>query len=60
MVRADSIRRRKGKLAVTTFGKIVFNAQKVVKDAYNLQWELKVLIPSTHMIRLLRKNVGSL
>jgi hypothetical protein len=60
MVRADSIRRRKGKPVVITFGKLVFSSQKVVKDAYNLQWELKVLIPSTHLIRLLRKNVGSL
>jgi hypothetical protein len=37
------IRRIKGKLVITTFGKIVFNSQKVVEDANNCQWMLKVL-----------------
>jgi hypothetical protein len=43
MIRAGLMRRRKGNLVVTTFGKIVFSSQKVVKDAYNCQWKLKVL-----------------
>jgi hypothetical protein len=43
MIRAGLIRRRKGKLVVTTFGKIVFNSQKVIEDANNCQWKLKVL-----------------
>jgi hypothetical protein len=43
IIRAGLVRRRKGKLVVTTFGKIVFNSQKVIEDANNCQWKLKVL-----------------
>jgi hypothetical protein len=43
MVRVGLIKRRSGKLVVTTLGKIVFELQKVVQDAYNNHWKLKVL-----------------
>jgi hypothetical protein len=43
MVRVGLIKRRSGKLAVTTLGKIVYELQKVVHDAYNNHWKLKVL-----------------
>jgi hypothetical protein len=43
MIKAGLIRRRKGKLAVTTFGKIVFNAQKLVEDANNNRWRFRAL-----------------
>ena len=43
MVRVGLIKRRSGKLVVTTFGKIVYELQKVVQDAYNNHWKLKVL-----------------
>jgi hypothetical protein len=43
MVRVGLIKRRSGKLVVTTLGKIVYELQKVVQDAYNNHWKLKVL-----------------
>ena len=43
MVRVGLIKRRSGKLIVTTLGKIVYESQKVVQDAYNNHWKLKVL-----------------
>ena len=43
MVRVGLIKRRNGKLIVTTFGKIVYDLQKVAQDACNIQWKLKVL-----------------
>ena len=43
MVRVGLIKRRRGKLVVTTLGKIVYELQKVVQDAYNNHWKLKVL-----------------
>lgn len=43
MVRVGLIKRRSGKLVVTTLGKIVYELQKVVQDAYNDHWKLKVL-----------------
>ena len=43
MVRVGLIKRKSGKLVVTTLGKIVYELQKVVQDAYNNHWKLKVL-----------------
>ena len=43
MVRVGLIKRRSGKLVVTTLGKIVYELQKVVQDAYKNHWKLKVL-----------------
>jgi hypothetical protein len=43
MIRVGLIRRRSGKLVVTAFGKIVFRSQKIVENANNNQWKLKVL-----------------
>ncbi len=43
MVRVGLIKRRSGKLVVTTLGKIVYELQKVVQDANNNHWKLKVL-----------------
>jgi hypothetical protein len=43
MIRVGLIKRRSGKLVVTTLGKIVYELQKVVQDAYNNHWKLKVL-----------------
>lgn len=43
MVRVGLIKRRSGKLVVTALGKIVYELQKVVQDAYNNHWKLKVL-----------------
>ena len=43
MIRVGLIRRRKGKLVVTTFGKIVFNSQEVVEDANNNRWRFRAL-----------------
>jgi hypothetical protein len=43
MVRVGLIRRRSGKLVVTAFGKIVYKSQRIVEDANNNQWKLKVL-----------------
>jgi hypothetical protein len=43
MVRVGLIKRRSGKLVVTTLGKIVYELQKVVQNAYNNHWKLKVL-----------------
>ena len=43
MVRVGLIKRRSGKLVVTTLGKIVYELQKVIQDAYNNHWKLKVL-----------------
>ena len=43
MVKVGLIRRRSGKLVVTAFGKIVFRSQKIVENANNNQWKLKVL-----------------
>jgi hypothetical protein len=43
MIRVGLIRRRSGKLVVTAFGKIVFKSQKIVENANNNQWKLKVL-----------------
>ena len=43
MIKVGLIRRRSGKLVVTAFGKIVFRSQKIVENANNNQWKLKVL-----------------
>ena len=43
MIRVGLIKRKSGKLVVTTLGKIVYELQKVVQDAYNNHWKLKVL-----------------
>lgn len=43
MVRAGLIKRRSGKLVVTSFGRIVFKSQKIVEVANKNQWKLKVL-----------------
>ena len=43
MVRVGLIKRRSGKLVVTTLGKIVYELQTVVQVAYNNHWKLKVL-----------------
>jgi hypothetical protein len=43
MVRVGLIRRRSGKLVVTALGKIVYKSQRIVEDANNNQWKLKVL-----------------
>ena len=43
MVKVGLIRRRSGKLVVTAFGKIVYKSQRIVEDANNNQWKLKVL-----------------
>jgi hypothetical protein len=43
MVKVGLIRRRSGKLVVTAFGKIVYKSQRIVEDANNNQWKLKVI-----------------
>jgi deoxyxylulose-5-phosphate synthase len=43
MIGVGLIRRRSGKLVVTAFGKIVSKSQKIVENANNNQWKLKVL-----------------
>jgi hypothetical protein len=43
MVGVGLIKRKNGKLVITTFGKIVYELQKVAQDACNSQWKLKVL-----------------
>jgi hypothetical protein len=43
MIRVGLIKRRSGKLFLTAFGKIVYEAQKLIEAANNAQWKFKVL-----------------
>jgi hypothetical protein len=43
MIRVGLIKRRSGKLFLTTFGKIVYESQKLIEAANNSQWKFKVL-----------------
>ena len=43
MIKVGLIRRRSGKLVVTTFGKIVFESKKIIEASVSSQWKLKVL-----------------
>jgi hypothetical protein len=43
MVRVGLIKRRQGKLALTAFGKLVYESQKFLEVASNSQWKLKVI-----------------
>jgi predicted transcriptional regulator len=43
MIRVGLIKRRSGKLVLTSFGKVVFESQKIIEAANSNQWKLKVL-----------------
>lgn len=43
LIRIGLIRRRRGKLVITTFGRIVYKSQIIVEDASKSHWKLKVL-----------------
>jgi hypothetical protein len=43
MVSVGLIKRRNGKLVLTSFGKIVYESKTILEAAYASQWKLKVL-----------------
>lgn len=43
MIGAGLIKRKNGKLVLTAFGKIVYEAQKTIDSAANNHWKLKVI-----------------
>lgn len=43
MAKAGLIKRKNGKLALTAFGKIVYEVHKTIENAFNNQWKLKVI-----------------
>jgi hypothetical protein len=67
MMRVGLIKRRNRKLVVTTFGKIMYELQKVARDACNSQWRLKVLdsveasgeLPKEERLKLLDNLIES-
>jgi hypothetical protein len=67
MISVGLIKRRRRKLVLTAFGKVVFESQKIVEFANNNQWKLKALdsidlsdeLPKEERRKLLDKLIES-
>jgi hypothetical protein len=43
LTNAGLIKRKQGKYSLTTFGKVVYNSEKAIENAYNIYWKLRAI-----------------
>jgi predicted transcriptional regulator len=43
MARAGLIKRKQGRYSLTAFGKIVYDSERAIENAYNIFWKLKAI-----------------
>ena len=43
LTNAGLIKRKQGKYSLTTFGKVVYNSEKAIENAFNMYWKLRAI-----------------